>query len=131
MALATLASPARAFGCTPCVPPFREWLGDAPVGGYRLDRAHSRWSERKDWVEGGVSCGLSGTLVFRRVDTIRGRVPAAITVRMKTMDDTCPWWGYTDGLPTGRWIVVDFGGDGSWWHVKANGVIDSWLEGEG
>jgi hypothetical protein len=135
MALAMLGSPPRAvaYSCTPCIPPFRQWLGDAPVAVYRLDRADSRWSERKDWleVESVASCGLSGTLVFRRVDTIRGRAPAAITVRMKTVDDVCPWYGYTNGLPTGRWIVVDFNYGLSWWHVKANGVIDADFEGEG
>jgi hypothetical protein len=135
MTVAMLASPPKAvaYSCTPCIPPFRQWLGDAPVAVYRLDRAHSRWSERKDWLvdEAVASCGLSGTLVFRRVDTIRGRAPAAITVRMRTVDDLCPWYGYTDGLPTGRWIVVDFDDGLSWWHVKANGVIDSDFEGEG
>jgi hypothetical protein len=133
LSFAMLASPSRAGGCTPCIPPFREWLGDAPVAVYRLDRAHSRWSQRKDWLgdEGVVSCGLSGTLVFHRIDTIRGRAPATLTVRMKTIDDSCPWWGYTDGVPTGRWIVVDPGVSWSWWHVRSNGVVDSYPEGEG
>jgi hypothetical protein len=132
VSVAMLASPPQAGGCTPCVPPFREWLGDAPVAVYRLDRAHSRWSERKDWLddEAATSCGLSGTLVFRRIDTIRGRAPAAITVRMKTVDDLCPWYPYTNG-PLGRWIVVVFDDGLSWWHVKGNGVIDSDSEGEG
>jgi hypothetical protein len=136
MALATLASPptAAAYSCTPCIPSFQEYLGDAPVAVYRLDRTHSRWSERKDWldVDGSVSCGLSGTLVFRRIDTIRGRAPAAITLRMKTIDDSCPWYGgYTLGVPTGRWIVVDPRHDGGWWHVKADGTVDSSPAGQG
>lgn len=134
MTFAMLASPPKAvaYSCTPCIPPFREWLGDAPVAVYRLDRALSRWSERKDWLddEAATSCGQSGTMVFRRIDTIRGRTPAAITVRMKTVDDTCPWYPYTNG-PLGRWIVVVFDDGLSWWHVNGNGVIDSDSEGEG
>ena len=136
MALATLASPPRtvAYSCTPCIPSFQEYLGDAPVAVYRLDRTQSRWSERKDWldVDGSVSCGLEGTLIFRRIDTIRGRAPAAITLRMKTVDDTCPWYGGNVlGVPTGRWIVVIFRHGQDWWHVKANGTVDSTPGGQG
>jgi hypothetical protein len=130
---AMLAAPPSAVACTGCSFPFREWLGDSPVAVYRLDRAHSRWSERPAWLHDDreASCGLAGTLLFRRMDTIRGSAPATIIVRMRTIHDSCPWWGFIDGQPTGRWIVVDPAGYGSWWHVKANGVVDSWLEGEG
>ena len=35
------------------------------------------------------------------------------------------------GVPTGRWIVVIFRHGQDWWHVKANGTVDSTPGGQG
>ena len=130
--LAALPAPSKTRADTgnPGVP-FRDYIRGADIALYRLDQARSSWAVNlygNSPPTFAELCPVTGTLVFDRLDVLRGQWPRTITRVIKATSEDCVW--YWD-LPTGRWLLVGSGEWTDWWGFSQSGKLDGGGAGAG